>query len=47
MALSLVCAQFVFGICEPLILWFAFVIENYLGFGFLRVPQHQFVLSQI
>ena len=24
MALSLVCAQFVFGICEPLVLWFVF-----------------------
>ena len=47
MALFLVCVQFVFGIYEPLILWFVFVIESYLGFGFVRVPLHQFVLSQI
>ena len=31
MALSLVFAQFVFGICEPLVLWFVFVRESYLG----------------
>ena len=48
---------FVFGICEPLVLGFVFgslvlylwkrAIWVYLGFGFLRVPLHQFVLSQI
>ena len=48
---------FVFGICEPLVLWFVFgslvlylwerAIWVYLGFGFVRVPLHQFVLFQI
>ena len=48
---------FVFGIYEPLVLGFVFgslvlylwkrAIWVYLGFGFLRVPLHQFVLSQI
>ena len=48
---------FVFGICEPLGLWFIFgslvlylwerVIWVYLGFGFMRVSLHQFVSSQI
>ena len=47
----------VFGICEPLVLWFVFgslvlylwerVIWVYLGFEFVRVPLYQFVLSQI
>ena len=48
---------FIFGICEPLVLWFVFgslilylwegVIWVYLGFRFMRVSLHQFVLSQI
>ena len=56
-ALSLICVQFTFGICEHLVLRFVFgslvlylwerVIWVYLGFGFVRVPLHQFVLSQI
>ena len=56
-ALSLVFAQFVFGIRYSYLvfvnLWFfglylwERVIWVYLGFGFVRGPQHQFVLSQI
>ena len=51
-ALSLVCAQLVFGIC----IWYLWTFSSlfciwerevfgYLGFGFVRVPLHQFVLS--
>jgi len=42
--------EFIFDICEPLVLWFVFVRESYLDvliFGFVRVSLHQFVLSQI
>ena len=48
---------FVFGICEYLVLWFVFgslvlylwerAIWVYLGFGFVRVSLHKFLLSQI
>ena len=39
---------FVFSICEPLVLYLCErVIWVYLGFGFVRVSLHQFVLSQI
>ena len=51
------CLVFIFGIYEPLVLGFVLgslvlylwerAIWVYLGFGFLRVPLHQFVLSQI
>ena len=39
---------FIFGICEPLVLYLCErAIWVYLGFGFVRVSLHQFVLSQI
>ena len=39
---------FLFGIYEPLVLYlYERVIWVYLGFGFVRVPLYQFVLSRI
>ena len=45
--LDLLCGC-LFGLCAIRIWFFGFVFvrENYLG-GFMRVPLHQFVLSQI
>ena len=50
-------SHLVFGICEPLVLWFVFgslvlylwerAIWVYLGFRFVRLLLHQFVLCQI